>query len=73
MQANERPQQKLHGKGTDKVTHGQTLQLLDQIGQVADLVKMVLKLSNILQDQKVFWRIVGLTIKNKSKRKRKVE
>jgi hypothetical protein len=30
--------------------------------------KIVLKLTNILKDQKVFWRIKGLTIRNKSER-----
>ena len=35
--------------------------------------KKVLKLTNILKDQKVFWRIKGLYIKNEGKRQRKVK
>ena len=35
--------------------------------------KIVLKLINIFEDQKVIWRIKGLTIKNESERQRKVE
>ena len=34
---------------------------------------MVLKLTNILQDQKVFRRIKGITIKDESVRQRTVE
>ena len=33
--------------------------------------KIVLTLPNILKDQKVFWRIEGLTIRNESKKQRK--
>jgi len=36
-------------------------------------LKIVLKLNNILKDQKVFWRIKGLFIMKESKIQRKVE